>query len=84
MVYNKIDAYTFVDENSETVHPDLNDIKNLWVARENHSAVFISAVQKINTSELREKLTEMVKVRHFQIYPNTKPPLNSSENSTEG
>jgi GTPase len=71
LVFNKTDAYSMMNEEGEPSHPTLDEIKNLWIAKENLSAVFISAAKNINIAELREKLMKLVKVRHYQIYPNT-------------
>jgi GTP-binding protein HflX len=40
------------------------------MAKANAPAVFISAGKNENINELRAKLMEMVKEKHFQLYPN--------------
>jgi GTPase len=76
LVFNKIDAYTFVEKEHDDLTPaskeniSLDELKNSWIAKENESAVFISAAKNQNINELREKLMRLVKVRHFEIYPN--------------
>lgn len=75
LVFNKMDMYRKLLESSdETI--DLNGEKNLALIRKhyatkgNFSTVCISAKLNENISELRDKLVEQVKRRHFVIYPN--------------
>ena len=81
LVFNKIDAYTFVEKESDDLTPftreniSLDELKNSWIAKENQTAVFISAAKNQNITELREKLMKLVKERHYQIYPNAEESL---------
>ncbi|TRX48190.1 GTPase HflX [Fulvivirga sp. M361] len=61
-VFNKIDL----------LPDDFGPIQDIFVEGINKSdqKVFISAGKKQNISELRQKLFEMIKVRHYQIFPN--------------
>ncbi|MEM7108600.1 MAG: GTPase HflX [Bacteroidota bacterium] len=61
-IFNKTDLL-----NEENQH-----LKNYVLEKLNEKdrTVFISAEKKINVDELREKIYAMVKVRHFQIFPN--------------
>ncbi|MEM9857184.1 MAG: GTPase HflX [Bacteroidota bacterium] len=61
-IFNKVDL----------LHEDNEHLKNYAVDKMNEKddVVFISAAKKMNMTELREKIFEMVKVRHFQIFPN--------------
>ena len=61
-VFNKVDL----------LNEDNEHLKNYAVDKMNEKddVVFISAAKKMNMTELREKIFEMVKVRHFQIFPN--------------
>ncbi|KAB2915108.1 MAG: GTPase HflX, partial [Bacteroidetes bacterium] len=68
MVMNKIDLYKAEDhisyaENDEEVDTpvSLSQLKNTWMAKENAPVVFISASQKNNVEELRDKLITFVK-----------------------
>lgn len=76
MVFNKIDAYHFVQKEEDDLTPvtkqniTVEELKNLWMAKENAKAVFISATKKENISELRNLLMEEVKKIHFVRYPN--------------
>ncbi len=77
MVFNKIDAYSFIEKESDDLTPStkenisLDELKNSWMAKANSPAVFIAAGKNENTNELRAKLMEMVKEKHFQLYPNS-------------
>ncbi|MEO5909625.1 MAG: GTPase HflX [Pelobium sp.] len=75
-VFNKIDNYKSVDvaqdwevENEETPKMTLNDFKNSWMAKHNSPAVFISATEKENVDEFRERIYERVKAVNQEIYP---------------
>jgi GTPase len=78
MVFNKIDAYHYVEKDPIDLTPptrenvSLDDLKRSWVAKDNASAVFISALRKNNIDELREALTTMIRQAHFVRYPNNK------------
>lgn len=76
LVFNKIDAYRFVEKEADDLTPatkenvTMDDLKKTWIGKVKTPCVFISATGKINTAELRERLTEMVKEIHFKRYPN--------------
>jgi GTPase len=75
IVFNKIDAYMYIkkDDNdlSERKQENLtlDELKKSWMARNNASAIFISAIQKYNIDELRNRLYFYVKEIHSQRYP---------------
>jgi len=60
LVFNKIDKATekLIPEQPEEL-PYLDQLKNTWLAKENAPVIFISAVQKQNISELKNRLLEM-------------------------
>lgn len=62
-VFNKIDLLD--EENSEYRSNYTFEGMN-----EHDKKVFISAEKRQNIAELRKKIYEMIKVRHFQIFPN--------------
>ena len=75
LVFNKIDLYREVLEQSdENIH--LNGSENLelirghYATKKNIAAVCVSAKNRENLGELREKIVKMVKKRHYTIYPN--------------
>lgn len=82
MVYNKIDrlnAGFFEEESEEDPAPTLNghavaSLKGTYLNREKESGVvFISALNKNNFDELRERVLHKVLEKHKQIFPNFLP-----------
>ena len=75
MVFNKIDAYTYVKKDEDDLTPieqknfTIEQLKNTWMAKINHYAIFISAKQKENWDELKDLLYEEVKQIHIQRFP---------------
>ena len=76
MVFNKIDAYTYTRKEDDDLSPivkenyTLDDLKRSWMANHRqHSAVFISATEKINIQELRKLLYDEVRRIHIKRYP---------------
>jgi GTP-binding protein HflX len=84
LVFNKIDAYhpkaAAFDEVIETPEGEviveqtkemvLDKLKKSYLTGKSDHVVFISAQNKENLEELRNTLFELVKGKHFQIYPN--------------
>ena len=82
LVYNKLDLYhaqvveaAALDEDAPTP-PTLveliEQLKGSYLTQKADEAVFISAEQKENLDLLRQRLLELVKEKHFFIYPNWK------------
>ena len=80
LVFNKIDAYTWVEKEEDDLTPatkeniTLDELKRTWMARTGENqhymeCVFISARQKQNINELREILYKRVRELHVQKYP---------------
>ena len=80
LVFNKIDAYTWVEKEEDDLTPlgkenyTLDDLKKTWMARSGENqhymeCLFISARQKENIDELRETLYKRVRELHVQKYP---------------
>jgi GTPase len=74
MVFNKIDAFPHVEIDPfdlTITNPllTLEELKNTWMAKANTPAVFISAKQKSNISDLRSLLYDEVKKVHVVRYP---------------
>ena len=76
MVFNKIDAFTYVKKDEDDLLPktrknySLEDLKKMWMSKDENMAVYISAAKKINTDELKKVLYEKIKNTHLEIYPN--------------
>ncbi|MBA7545384.1 GTPase HflX [subsurface metagenome] len=75
VVFNKIDAYSFIQKDEDDLTPStkenltLDELKRTWMARKNTSCVFISAVKETNIPELKEVLYKKVKEIHRKRYP---------------
>jgi len=75
MVFNKIDAYSFIEKDEDDLSPiekenySLDDLKRSWIADNAYQSVFISAREKSNIEELRNVLYEDVKKIHIKRYP---------------
>ena len=80
MVFNKIDAFqpVYFDENDLSVekttkHYTLEDWKNTWMSKLGESkTLFISATEKANFEEFREKVYEAVREIHITRFPYNK------------
>lgn len=76
LVFNKIDAYTYIPKDDDDLTPatrenmSLEVLKKTWLAKISDAAVFISATEKSNIDELRERLLKLVKSLHHERYPN--------------
>ena len=80
MVFNKIDAYQhltiddddLITEKTEK-HFTLNEWKQTWMSRlGNDKALFISAIEKDNLEEFRERVYNMVREIHITRFPYNK------------
>lgn len=77
MVFNKIDAYqpVYFDENDlsiekESKHFTLEEWKHTWMSKMGeNNALFISATDKLNFEEFREKVYEAVREIHITRFP---------------
>lgn len=74
-VFNKIDAYTFIEKEEDDLTPftkwnsTLEDLKKSWMAKINVPTLFISAKRKENVEELKLTLFEEVKKIVEKRYP---------------
>jgi len=71
-VFNKIDAFkpaVEVDENGEEIKVTLDDFRNSWMAKNSDPAIFLSATNKTNIEEFKEKLYEIISEMHNSRYP---------------
>lgn len=75
MVFNKIDAYKYVEQEEFDLGPkkrenySLEELKNSWMYKENTPAIFISAKEKMHIDKLRNDLYKMVAEIHAGRYP---------------
>ena len=75
IVFNKIDAYTWVEKDPDDLTPatkenvTLEDLKNTWMAKLHDDCIFVSARERQNIDELREILYQKVRELHVQKYP---------------
>ena len=76
MVFNKIDAYThqtIAEDDLMTEktsrHFTLEEWKQTWMSRMNGDAIFISAINKENIQEFREKVYKKVREIHITRFP---------------
>lgn len=75
LVFNKIDAYTYVEKEEDDLSPvtkdnySLDDWKRSWMAKMNNPCIFISAKEKENYQEFRDIIYQHVKDMHARRYP---------------
>ncbi len=74
LVFNKIDAFSYVQKDEDDLSPDsrenlsLDDIRKNWRSRD-REALFISAKMKTNIDSLKDQLYQKVKEVHVKRYP---------------
>ena len=75
LVFNKIDAYTFVEKDADDLTPrtdkniPLEEYMGSWMAKKNAPCIFISAVNKTNIDKLRRDVYRMVAEVQAGRYP---------------
>ncbi|MCF8299290.1 MAG: 50S ribosome-binding GTPase, partial [Saprospiraceae bacterium] len=75
VVFNKIDAYTFIQKEEDDLtlatkeNLNLEQLKNTWMAKIDSHCIFISATEKQNFQELKDLLYNEVKKMHMKRYP---------------
>lgn len=75
IIFNKIDAYTWVEKDKDDPTPatkenvSLDDLRKTWMARLNDNCIFISAAERTNIDELKRLLYNKVRELHVQKYP---------------
>lgn len=78
MVFNKVDLYTWIEKEEDDLTPatkenlSLEDLRNTWMAKENHPCIFVSAKTKENYHEFRKLLYDNIKEVHAIRYPYNK------------
>ena len=75
ILFNKIDAYTWVEKEADDLTPrtkeniPLDELMRTWMAKLNDNCFFISAKEREHIDELRELLYKRVRELHVQKYP---------------
>lgn len=75
IIFNKIDAYSWVEKESDDLTPStkenitLEELKRTWMAKMHDDCIFISARERTNINELRDVLYKRVRQLHVQKYP---------------
>ena len=75
VVFNKIDAFRYVQKDDDDLTPvlrenySLDDLKQMWMSKQGGETVYISAAKKENIEELKEKLYAIVKEIHSARFP---------------
>ena len=79
MIFNKIDAYQPEKVDPDDLSPRLNNRhftleqwQKTWFARTDRQAIFISATEKDNLEDLKNRLYETVAEIHARRYPNNR------------
>tara|TARA_B100000214_G_scaffold172569_1_gene124108 strand:+ start:2149 stop:3318 length:1170 start_codon:yes stop_codon:yes gene_type:complete len=75
LVFNKIDAYTFLAKDDDDLTPktkknlSLDDLKQTWMAKMEGNPIFISALNKTHFDDFKKELYSRIKTLHAKIYP---------------
>lgn len=75
VVFNKMDAYTWTEKDSDDLTPatrenvSLEELQRTWMARMGDDCIFISARERQNIDNLKDLLYSRVKQLHVQKYP---------------
>ena len=75
IVFNKIDAYTWVEKDPDDLTPptreniSLDELMRTWMARLGEDCFFISARERTNVNDFKTLLYNKVRQLHVQKYP---------------
>lgn len=75
VVFNKIDAFNYTKKAEDDLTPvekcnySLDDLKQMWMSKQECETVYISAAKKENIEDLKDKLYEIVKEIHSARFP---------------
>ena len=75
IIFNKIDAYTFIPKEEDDLSPiipeniSLEDLRKTWMAKLDEESIFISALNKTHFDELKDLLYSKIKQLHEVRYP---------------
>lgn len=75
LVFNKIDAFSYQPKEDDDLTPmskeniSLEELKKTWMSNMANDCIFISAKEKQNIDELKERVYNKVKEIHIERYP---------------
>ena len=75
IIFNKIDAYTYVEKAEDDLTPKtkenitLEELMKTWMAKLNDNCIFISAKEKTNMEKLKSVIYNKIREMHVQKYP---------------
>lgn len=75
VVFNKIDAFHYIPKESDDLSPieqcnySLEDLKQMWMSKQNVETVYISAKNTDNIEELKEKMYKIIREIHSARFP---------------
>ena len=75
MVFNKIDAFSYTPKDPDDLTPatrenvSLPELQRTWMSRMDNNCVFISAKDRLNIEELKQKLYEKAREIHTERFP---------------
>jgi GTP-binding protein HflX len=75
LVFNKIDAFTYVKKDEDDLTPmtkenlSLEELKKTWMKSLDQQAIFISAQKKENVEEFKKTVYDLVKKIHVKRFP---------------
>lgn len=75
LVFNKVDAFTYKPKDEDDLTPStkenvsLEELERSWMNNMHDNCIFISAKDKINLEELKNKVYDRVKQIHIERYP---------------
>lgn len=75
IIFNKIDAYTWVEKEADDLTPrtkeniPLDELMRTWMAKLNGDCLFISATERENVDNLKDLIYNKVREMHVQKYP---------------
>lgn len=75
LLFNKVDAFHYTPKDDDDLSPikqeniSLDELKKTWMAKMSDNCLFISAREKQNIDELKQKIYDKVREIHIQRFP---------------
>lgn len=75
LIFNKVDAFTYTPKEEDDLTPmtreniSLEELERTWMNKMHNDCIFISAKEKLNIEELKQKVYDRVKEIHIERYP---------------